>query len=159
VPEGRTLVFGATGSLGRHVLNALVTRGTAPETITAVGRNTPRLAEFGEAGFVTAAVDMSDSAGVAKLVPGHSHLVLISGSDPDRLAQQLSIIEAAKDADVGHLYYTSGIRADDGTVDINADHRATEEALIASGLTYPILRNTWHMETGLVAGSRAELPS
>jgi len=146
VPEARTLVFGATGSLGRHVLNELVACGAAPETITAVGRNTSRLAELAEAGFGTAGLDMSDSAGVANLVPDHSDIVLISGSDPDRLAQHLSVIEAPKNAEARHVYYTSGVRADEGQVELNVDHKATEDALIASGITYTILRNTWYIE-------------
>ncbi len=148
------LVFGVTGSLGRHVLNELVARGTAPETITAVGRNATRLAELAKAGFGTAALDLSDAAGVANLVShhceAHSDIVLISGSDPDRLAQHLSVIEAAKNADARHVYYTSGVRADDQS-EINADHKATEDALTASGIMYTILRNTWYIENYLQA--------
>lgn len=56
---------------------------------------------------------MSDSAGVAEVVTRHTDVVLISGSDPNRLAQHLSVIDAAKSADVRHVYYTSGVRADD----------------------------------------------
>jgi NAD(P)H dehydrogenase (quinone) len=151
VSEARTLVFGATGSLGRHVLNELATRGAAPETITAAGRNTSRLAELAGAGFGTAAQNLSDSAGVADLVSSHSDIVLISGSDPDRLAQHISVIEAAKNAGTRHVYYTSGVRADDSHGEINADHKATEDALAASGITYTILRNTWYIENYIQA--------
>ncbi|ONI87634.1 hypothetical protein ALI144C_09390 [Actinosynnema sp. ALI-1.44] len=145
------LVFGATGALGRHVLDALVVRGTSPETITAAGRNQVRIGELASAGFGTAAVDLSDSAGVADLVARHSDIVLISGRDPDRLAQHESVIEAARNAGVRHVYYTSGVRADDDRFEINADHRATENALIASGVTYTILRNTWYIENYIQA--------
>ncbi len=151
MPEARTLVFGGTGSLGRHVLNELVARGTAPKTITTVGRNTSRLAELAEAGFGTAPLDLSDSAGVADLVSNHFDIVLISGSDRDRLAQHMSVIKAAKNADARHVYYTSGVRADDGQVEINADHKATEDTLIASGIKYTILRNTWYIENYIQA--------
>ncbi|MEU9451732.1 NAD(P)H-binding protein [Streptomyces sp. NPDC048277] len=154
--EARTLVFGATGSLGRHVLNELAARGAAPETITAVGRNTSRLAELAGAGFGTAAQNLSDPAGVADLLSSHSDIVLISGSDPDRLAQHISVIEAAKNAGARHVYYTSGVRADDGQAEINADHKATEDSLIASGIKYTILRNTWYTENYIraMAGAR-----
>ncbi|WP_370934395.1 NAD(P)H-binding protein [Amycolatopsis sp. cg13] len=142
--DANTLVFGATGALGQHVLDALVSRGVSPETITAAGRNQARLAELASAGFRATAVDLSDSAAVAELVSRHSDIVLISGRDENRLAQHESVIEAAKNA--RHLYYTSGVRADDDRFEINADHRATEKALAASGLTYTILRNTWYIE-------------
>ncbi|MFI9593724.1 NAD(P)H-binding protein [Nonomuraea sp. NPDC052265] len=151
MPEASTLVFGATGALGRHVLDALVARGIIPETITAVGRNQLRLGELASAGFSTAAVDLSDSVGVAELVARHSDIVLISGRDPDRFAQHESVIAAAKKANVRHVYYISGVRADDDRFDINADHRATEKALIASGVTYTILRNTWYIENYIQA--------
>ncbi|GAA4988711.1 NAD(P)H-binding protein [Kitasatospora paranensis] len=156
VPEKSLLVFGATGSLGHHVLNALLDRGTAPESITAVGRNRLRLDELASAGFNTVALDLSDAAGVAEVVARHTDVVLISGSDPNRLAQHRSVIDAAKSADVRHLYYTSGVRADDDRFEVNADHKATEDALIASGLTYTILRNTWYIENYIhaLAGSR-----
>ncbi|MFI7463012.1 NAD(P)H-binding protein [Nonomuraea sp. NPDC049646] len=150
-PEASALVFGATGALGRHVLDALVARGTSPGTITAAGRNRARLAELASAGFNTAAVDLSDSAGVAELVARHSDVVLISGRDPSRLAQHESVIKAAKNANVRHVYYTSGVRADDDRFEINADHRATEDALTASGVTYTILRNTWYIENYIQA--------
>jgi NAD(P)H dehydrogenase (quinone) len=156
VPEASTLVFGATGSLGRHVLDGLVAREIPPDMITAVGRSKSRLAELAEAGFGTAAIDLSDSTGIAELVSRHSDIVLISGSDSDRLSQHMSVIEAAKNADARHVYYTSGVRADDNRFDINADHKATEDALIASGVTYTILRNTWYIENYIqsLAGPR-----
>jgi len=150
VPEPRTLVFGATGSLGGHLLTELVARGVAPETITAVGRNTDRIAELSGAGFGTAAVDLSDSDAIVEVVAGHSSLVLISGGDPNRVVQHLAVIHAAKDAGTEHFYYTSGVRADEGAA-INADHKATEDALLTSGIPYTILRNTWYIENYLQA--------
>lgn len=144
--EASTLVFGATGALGQHVLDALAARGTHPETITAAGRNQARLEELASAGFRTAAVDLSNSTGVADLVARHPDIVLISGRDENRLAQHKSVIKAAKNANARHVYYTSGVRADDDRFEINADHRATENALVASGVPYTILRNTWYIE-------------
>jgi NAD(P)H dehydrogenase (quinone) len=101
--------------------------------------------------LATACVDLSDAAAVAEVVAQHAEIVLISGGDPDRLAQHTSVIQAAKDAGGRHVYYTSGVRADDERFEINADHRATEKALIASGLTYTILRNTWYIENYIQA--------
>jgi NAD(P)H dehydrogenase (quinone) len=140
------LVFGATGALGGQLLPALTARGVPNASITAAGRNTGRLGELAAAGFRTADVDLSDPDRVAKLVGEHTEVVLISGGDPDRLAQHRSVIDAARRAGVQHLYYTSGVRADDDRFPINADHQATEQALVASGVPYTILRNTWYIE-------------
>ena len=97
------MVLGSTGSLGRHVLDGLVARGRDPKTITAVGRNTTRLAELADAGFTTAALELSDAASVARHVSAHRDIVLISGSDPSRLSQHRSVIEAAKTGGVQHV--------------------------------------------------------
>ena len=151
MPEAKTLVFGATGSLGRRVLDGLVARGIGPESITAVGRNESRLGKLAAAGFGTASIDLSNSAGLEKLVSGHSDIVLISGSDSNRLSQHMSVIDAAKTTGATHVYYTSGVRADDVRFEINADHKATEDRLISSGMTYTILRNTWYIENYIPA--------
>jgi NAD(P)H dehydrogenase (quinone) len=72
--------------------------------------------------------------------------VLIFGKDPDRLQQHHNVIDAATAAGVRHLYYTSGIRADDPGFALGADHNATEDSIIDSGLRYTILRNGWYIE-------------
>ncbi len=63
------------------------------------------LGGLASAGFRTAAVDLSDSDG-----------------DLNRLARHESVIEAAKNANARHVYYTSGVRADDDRFENNADH-------------------------------------
>jgi NAD(P)H dehydrogenase (quinone) len=89
---------------------------------------------------------MSDSALVADVVAGHRRVILISGGDPNRLDQHTAVIKAATKAQVDHVHFTSGLRADDVRFEIGADHKATEDALIASGVTYTILRNGWYIE-------------
>ena len=151
MPEPTILVFGATGALGGHVLEGLIARGVAPTTVTAAGRNPSRLAELGKSGFVTATIDMSDSVRVTDVVAGHRRVVMISGGGPNRLDQHTAVIKAATKAQVEHVYYTSGLRADDVRFEIGADHKATEDALIASGVTYTILRNGWYIENYIQA--------
>ncbi|GAA3597078.1 SDR family oxidoreductase [Kineosporia mesophila] len=149
--EPTVLVLGATGALGGHVLEALIARGIDPATVTAAGRNPERLQELGRSGFATARVDLSDRDQTVDVVAGHRRIVLISGGDSHRLEQHTGVIDAAAKAGVEHVYYTSGLRADDVRFAIGADHQATEEALIASGVTYTILRNGWYIENYLQA--------
>ncbi len=72
VAEPAILVFGATGSLGRHVLDGLLERGTPAAAVTAAGRNEGRLAELASAGFATVRVDLTDPAAVAEVVARHA---------------------------------------------------------------------------------------
>lgn len=54
-----------------------------------------------------------------------------------------------------HLYYTSGIRADDPSFALGADHKATEDSITDSGLRYTILRNGWYIENYIAAMNAA----
>lgn len=140
-------VFGATGQLGRHVLESLRSRGVAASDVRAIGRSAQRLAELEEQGFETARADFDDPAAVRAAVEGADTVVLISASEPGkRLAQHGAVIDAAKDAGVGRIIYTSllGVPASDHT--FAEEHRATEELIAASGIPATLLRNGWYTE-------------
>jgi NAD(P)H dehydrogenase (quinone) len=143
------LVLVATGKFGRLLPPELVKAGLPAGDITATGRNQEVLAALAAQGFRTAQVDLSDAGQVAGAVAGQDKVVLISGNEPTRLQQHLGVIEAAKAAGVHHFYYTSGTRVEDLTYALGADHRATENAIKESGLTYTILRNGWYIENYL----------
>lgn len=151
VPERSILVLGATGALGGHLLSHLVNRGVPRSSVTAGGRNIGRLAELAAEGFRTEVVDFNDAPRIRELSNQHEEIVLISGGDHDRQIQHKRVIDVAREAGTKRIYYTSGVRADDNRFAINADHRATEQSLSASGLKYTILRNTWYIENYLQA--------
>ncbi|BEL06287.1 SDR family oxidoreductase [Actinoplanes sichuanensis] len=145
------LVLGATGALGRLVLTELRKRGLTATDITAAGRKKDVLDALAADGYRTAQVELGDAEQVRAAVTGHDQVVLISGIDPDRVQQHRHVIDAAKDAGVRHFYYTSGLRVDDPSYPLGADHIATEDAITASGLTYTIMRNAWYIENYIQA--------
>lgn len=59
------------------------------------------------------------------------------------------MIEAAKQAGVTHIVYTSLLHADTSPLSLAGEHRETEAALRASGMPSTILRNSWYMENHL----------
>ena len=64
-----------------------------------------------------------------------------------RLPGQLAAVAAAKEAGVGHVFYTSApAPTADNPAGVIPDHRATEEALAASGLRWTTLRNNLYAE-------------
>lgn len=141
------VVTGATGQLGRHVIATLVAKGVAADQIVALGRDDDRLAELTALGVSTRKVDYSDAPAVADALKGAARVLLISGSEVgQRLAQHQSVIDAAKAAGVQLLVYTSIANADTSGIALAAEHRATEEAILASGLPYSFLRNSWYLE-------------
>jgi NAD(P)H dehydrogenase (quinone) len=73
-------------------------------------------------------------------------------ADEKRLARHKAAVQAAKDAGVGHIVYTSMPNPDaESPVPFAGDHRGTEEAIKATGIPYTILRNAWYMENLLNA--------
>jgi NAD(P)H dehydrogenase (quinone) len=143
---------GATGQLGRLAITALKARGHAP---VALVRDPAKAADLGTE---ARAFDYKNSATLAPALAGVTTLVLVSSNDfDDRVGQHRNVIAAAKAAGVGRILYTSLLRADTSPMLLAADHKATEEAIRASGLGFTILRNGWYTEnhTGSLAGAIA----
>ncbi|SCF33572.1 NAD(P)H dehydrogenase (quinone) [Micromonospora purpureochromogenes] len=145
------LVIGATGALGRLLLPELQKRGLGAADITAAGRNQQVLDALAADGYRTVRVDLDDADQIRGAVARHDQVVLISGKDPHRLQQHRAVVDAARAAEVEHFFYTSGVRADDPSFALGADHKATEDAIKESGLRYTILRNGWYIENYIQA--------
>lgn len=145
-------VTGATGQLGRLVIAGLKAKMDTSD-IVALARS-PEKAE--DLGVTTRKADYDAPETLAPALAGIDTLLLISGSEiGQRTAQHRAVIDAAKAAGVGHIVYTSLLRADTSPMSLAIEHRETEALIKASGLTYTILRNGWYTEnyTGSVPGA------
>lgn len=139
------LVTGATGHLGRLVVERLLARGAAPADVVA-GARTPGKAALPD-GVRVVELDYDRPETIAPALQGVDTLVLVSGSEVGKRTQQhTAVIDAARETGIGRIVYTSILRADTSPLPLAAEHVATEEALAASGLTSTILRNDWYSE-------------
>lgn len=78
---------------------------------------------------------------------GIEKLLLISAVVPgERFRQHKAVIDAAKQAGVELVGYTSVLRADTSTMLLAAEHKRTEDYLKETGLTFVFLRNGWYLE-------------
>ena len=157
-------VTGATGQLGRLTIEALLSRVPASQLIALV-RNPAKAQDLAAKGVALRQADYSDPASLAKALVGVKRLLLISSSElGQRAAQHQAVIDAAQQAGIELLAYTSVLHADTSCLGLAAEHRATEQALAASGLEYVLLRNGWYhenytagvpaaLEHGVLAGS------
>ncbi|ROP52656.1 SDR family oxidoreductase [Streptomyces sp. PanSC9] len=139
------VVTGATGHLGRHVVEQLLEKVPA-ERITAVVRDKEKAAGLAARGVRLAVADYNAPETFDGLFSAGDRVLLISGNEFDkgRVRQHEVVIDAARAAGVALLAYTSApgsLRAA-----LADDHRATEEVLLASGLPYSLLRNGWYHE-------------
>ncbi|WP_320783096.1 SDR family oxidoreductase [Streptomyces sp. CRN 30] len=139
------VVTGATGHLGRHVVEQLLEKVPA-EQITAVVRSAEKAAGFAERGVRIAVADYNEPKTFEGLFAAGDKVLLISGNEFDkgRPQQHAVVIDAAVRAGVALLAYTSAPSS--LTAALADDHRATEKTLVASGLPYVILGNGWYHE-------------
>ena len=72
-----------------------------------------------------------------------------------RLAGHRNVIDAAKAAGVAKLVYTSAPKATTADFALAPEHKATEEAIAASGIPAVILRNNWYTENYAADVTRA----
>jgi len=134
-------VTGATGQLGRLVIDALKARGAAP---LALVRSPEKAADLGVAARV---FDYDRPGTLEPALAGVATLVLISGSDVgQRVRQHGAVIAAARAAGVARIVYTSILHADSSPLSLADEHRATEAMLAESGLAVTLLRNGWYTE-------------
>jgi NAD(P)H dehydrogenase (quinone) len=141
------VVTGATGQLGRLVVEALLQRGVAANQIIATGRRTQVLGELADRGVVVRRADFDDQASLPQAFAGADKLLLVSGSQAgQRVRQHANAITAATAAGVRLIAYTSGVHAATSTLLAMQDHRATEQLLAAAGIPHVLVRNCWYLE-------------
>ena len=141
------VVTGATGQLGRLVVENLLQRGIPARDITAAGRDTTKIKDLADRGVRVRAIDYDDPATLDDAFRGAARILLISASEVgQRVRQHGNAIDAAVRAGTGLLAYTSIANADTTTLRLAAEHQATEAALRASGLDYVLLRHSWYLE-------------
>ncbi|KPC62135.1 SDR family oxidoreductase [Streptomyces chattanoogensis] len=149
------VITGATGALGRLVIEALLAR-TAPGEIVAVARDRAKAADLAARGVAVRIADYGRPETLRGAFAAGDRVLLISGNEAGRrLAQHSAVIDAAREAGVALLTYTSVLGGPAATFSIAEEHIATEQALLASGVPYCLLRNGWYHEnyTGALAGT------
>jgi NAD(P)H dehydrogenase (quinone) len=138
------LVTATSGPFGRAVVQSLLAAGVPASDIRAGARTIDKAADLG---VEVVHLDYSDPASIGTALVGVDSLLLVSGSEVgQRVAQHSNVIEAAAAAGVSHLVYTSAPAATTSALVLAPEHKATEEAIAASGIPATILRNSWYTE-------------
>ncbi|WP_442510474.1 SDR family oxidoreductase [Novipirellula sp. SH528] len=139
-------VTAASGQLGSAIVHAAVDC-VGKENVVGLAR-TPRKAE--SLGVEVRPGDYTSRDELTKSLQGIDSLLLVSGMDtPDkRIGQHRNVIEAAKEAGVSKIVYTSIQGAEAGTAfsPVVQSNRQTEEDVRDSGLQWVIGRNGIYIE-------------
>ncbi|QDY89855.1 SDR family oxidoreductase [Arthrobacter sp. UKPF54-2] len=154
-------VTGATGQLGGQVARLLAAAGSPQRLLV---RDTSRAPDLEGAAPVVASY--ADPAQSRAALAGVKTLFMVSAAEAeDRLHQHYAFVDAAAEAGVQHIVYTSFFgAAPDCTFTLGRDHYATEERIKASGMDYTILRDNFYLdflpllagEDGVIRGPAGE---
>lgn len=140
------IVTGATGKLGRHVIEGLLAKVPASQIVAAV-RDPAKAADFAARGVQVRRADYSKPETLDAAFAGAEKVLLISGSEVgQRVAQHQAVVNAAKKAGAKLIAYTSILRANSSRMALAAEHKASEELIRASGVPFVFLRNGWYFE-------------
>ncbi|KTR96580.1 nucleoside-diphosphate sugar epimerase [Microbacterium testaceum] len=149
------LVTAASGHLGRLVVDALLERGVPASDVVAGVRTPAKASDLADRGIRVVEFDYARPETLAPALDGVSRVLLISGTDADRVAGHGNVVEAVRAAGIERLVYTSAPRNDEIDYALGADHKATEGLIAASGVEATILRNNWYSENYLDTVARA----
>ena len=139
-------VTGATGKLGRLVLDELLEQAN-PADIVALARDPSALSDYAQKGVDLRKADYDDPVSLKAALQGVDRVLLISGNAVgQRERQHGNLIDAAKEAGVSYLAYTSILKGDKSRLALAPEHVATEKLLAQSGLNYDVLRHGWYSE-------------
>lgn len=148
------LITGATGHLGKATIEFLLEKGYDAGQIAAFVRDENKAADLKAKGVVIKTGDYNNYASMVSAFSGAEKVLLISSNDvQNRTQQQIDAINAAKEAGVKHVLYTSidvkdfNHSALSGEVDIVPSHAKTASHLKASGLNFTLLNNGLYADT------------
>jgi NAD(P)H dehydrogenase (quinone) len=138
------LVTGATGHVGRRVAELLAHRGASLRLLARDPKRAPHLA-----GAEVVGGDYADPAGVREACAGVSTAFVVSVSGPPGESASLhaSVFTAAASAGVEHVVYLACLGASRSSCSpVARDHRASEEALAATGMRFTVLRGNLYLD-------------
>ena len=139
------LVTGATGTIGRHVIDQLVQRGASVRDLV----RDPAKADF-PAGVNVVKGDLMDPDTLRGAFAGVSALFLLNAVTPDEFTQALIALNLAREAGIEHVVYLSVLHSDRY---LNVPHFAgkfgVERMLEQMGFSATILRPAYFMNNEL----------
>lgn len=145
------VVTGASGQLGRLVIQSLLNKVPASQIVAAV-RQPSRASDLAALGVQVRQADYTQPALLDAAFQGAEKVLLISSSEVgQRAPQHKNVIDAAKRAGVKLVAYTSLLHADTTPLALAEEHLATEAYLKDSGVPFVMLRNGWYTENYLAS--------
>lgn len=142
--KNTVLVTGATGSIGSLVIPELIKSGVAVRSYV---RNTAKASHLSAQGVTLFDGDFSDQQALNQAAAGVDAVLAITPANPNAVEQGEAILKAALNAGTPYYVRISAIGAAPDAPTANGRlHYQSDQALIASGLPYTILRPHFYMQ-------------
>jgi NAD(P)H dehydrogenase (quinone) len=146
----KILITGATGQFGSATIDFLLKKMPA-DNLVALVRDNDKATELKAKGVAIKIGNYDNYASLVAAMKGLEKVLLISGNDiANRQKQHENIINAAKEAGVKHMVYTSFMRKNETKTSplgmVAKSHLETEKFLLNSGLTYTIMLNNLYAD-------------
>src|SRR6202167_1198459 len=107
-----TVITGASGHLGRLVVDQLLAAGTSSAQIVATGRDADKLTDLAQNGVAVRRADFADPSTLDEAFAGAEAMVLVSTTTVgERFDNHRNAIDAAVRAGVSRIVYTSILNA------------------------------------------------
>jgi uncharacterized protein YbjT (DUF2867 family) len=139
------LVGGATGRQGNAVVDELLSRGFRVRGLTRKPAGKKALA-LAVRGVEVVQGDYADSDSLLTAMGGVDKVFFYSGFSRNEVAEGQNVIDAAKEAGIRHLIYSSGAAAEPGHGLEGAKKMQVEIAILESGIPYTVFRPVAFME-------------
>lgn len=139
------LVTGATGNVGSHVVDMLITESLPVRVTTRDKQNIP--VQWADNVDVSV-IDFSKPESIQAALKNIESLILITPANEEMEQQQKDIVKLAKKNDVKRIIKLSGLGAGpDAEIRLPKAHYQIEEAIIASEIPYIFVRPNLFMQT------------
>ena len=147
------VVTGATGQFGRQVVEGLLKKIPGNEIGVSV-RTPEKAADFQQRGVRVCQGDFADPATLTEAFDAAEQVLIVSVNKigDEALRQHANAIQAAKNAGVKRILYTShqGASPSSAFLPARENHAATEALLATSGVPFVSLRNGFYAESALL---------
>ena len=135
-------ITGATGHIGGGVARHLQGDGLPLRLLVRDPARAPQVP-----GAEVARLSYDDPAAVEALTGVETLFMVSAAEDAERVAQHRGLVEAAAEAGVRHIVYTSFVGAGESAgFLLGRDHGATEDIIRATGLDHTFLRDNFYVE-------------
>jgi uncharacterized protein YbjT (DUF2867 family) len=132
------------GKVGSEAARLLTQRD---EPVRVLVRDPEKATALAQLGADVSEGDLDNSASIDAAMQGVTSVVLVSPAVP---AQELSVIDSAARAGVGHVVKITSKASLDSPIARQRGQAEIEAGLIASGLNYTLLRNNFYMQNFLM---------